>query len=77
MPRPIKELKDFKKIFIEPGETKEIEFNITFDKLAFYDDRKHHWIAEIGEYEALIGSSSSDIRESIRFYFKNHFILKK
>ena len=77
LPRPIKELKDFKKIFIEPGETKEIEFNITSDKLAFYDDRKHHWIAEIGEYEALIGSSSSDIRESIRFYLKNHFILKK
>lgn len=67
LPRPVKELKDFNKVALEPGETVEVEFEITPDKLAYFDDRRHEWVAEPGEFRALIGSSSADIRRSVSF----------
>lgn len=67
LPRPVKELKDFRKVTLEPGETVEVEFEITPDKLAYFDDRRHEWVAEPGEFRALIGSSSADIRRTVSF----------
>ena len=67
LPRPNKELKDFRKVTLEPGETVEVEFEITPDKLAYFDDRRHEWVAELGEFRALIGSSSADIRRTVSF----------
>ena len=67
LPRPNKELKDFRKVTLEPGETVEVEFEITSDKLAYFDDRRHEWVAEPGEFRALIGSSSADIRRTVGF----------
>lgn len=67
LPRPVKELKDFKKVTIAPGETVNVEFEITPDKLMYFNDAKHAWEAEPGEFEALIGSSSADIRASLKF----------
>lgn len=67
LPRPVKELKDFRKVALEPGETVEVEFEITTDKLAYFDDRRHEWVAEPGEFRALIGSSSADIRRTVSF----------
>ena len=67
LPRPVKELKDFCKVTLEPGETVEVEFEITSDKLAYFDDRRHEWVAEPGEFRALIGSSSADIRRTVSF----------
>lgn len=61
--RPVKELKDFKKILLQPGEMKTVEFIIDKDKLSFYNE-KLQWIAEPGSFELMIGSSSSDIRLS-------------
>lgn len=67
LPRPVKELKDFRKITIEPGATVNVEFEITPDKLQFFDADKHSWVMEPGEFKALIGASSADIRHTVNF----------
>lgn len=66
LPRPLKELKDFKKVSLQPNQTIEVEFVITPDKLKFFDDMKHDWVSEPGEFHALIGSSSADIRQNAK-----------
>ena len=57
--RPVKELKDFARATLQPGESKMIEFTITPDKLSFYD-KKMNKIVEKGDFEVMIGSSSDD-----------------
>lgn len=59
--RPVKELKDFKKIMLQPGETKTVTFSVNRDKLSFYNAQLQ-WVAEPGEFEVMIGASSSDIK---------------
>lgn len=59
--RPILELKDFQKIKLNPGESKTIKFVIDKEKLSFYNNDLN-WVAEPGEFELMIGSSSADIR---------------
>ena len=67
LPRPVKELKDFKKVSLAPSETAEIQFEITPDKLAYFDDTKHEWIAEPGDFAVMIGPSATDIRHTVKF----------
>lgn len=67
LPRPVKELKDFKKVSLEPNQSTEIQFEITPDKLMYFDAERHEWVAEAGDFIALIGSSSSDIKDSVKF----------
>ena len=57
--RPIKELKDFARVTLKPGETKNVTFTVTPDKLAFFD-RNMEFKVEKGEFEIMIGSSSYD-----------------
>jgi beta-glucosidase len=64
--RPVKELKDFKKIKLQAGESKTIHFTINKEKLSFFND-KLQWIAEPGEFDLMIGSSSEDIRLRSQF----------
>ena len=59
--RPVKELKDFQKVKLQPGESTIIRFTIGKEKLSFYND-KLQWIAEPGGFDLMIGSSSEDIR---------------
>jgi beta-glucosidase len=59
--RPIKELKGFQKVMLQPGETKTITFTINKEKLSFYNDQLQ-WITEPGEFRLMIGSASDDIR---------------
>lgn len=59
--RPKKELKSFKKIFLEAGETKNIQLKISSDDLACYDTCLGKFITEPGKFEILIGTSSKDI----------------
>jgi beta-glucosidase len=59
--RPIIELKDFQKIKLEAGESKTIKFVIDKEKLSFYN-KDLNWVAEPGEFELMIGSSSADIK---------------
>lgn len=60
--RPVKELKDFKRVFIKAGESKTVEFTITPDKLAFYD-KDMHYCVEPGDFEVMIGGSSRNSDE--------------
>jgi beta-glucosidase len=64
--RPVKELKDFRKIQLNAGESKTIKFIIDKEKLSFYN-QKLQWGAEPGEFDLMIGSSSRDIRLSDSF----------
>lgn len=65
--RPEKELKAFTKVHLEPGECKTVTFSITRDALAYYHDLAHEWIAEAGEFEILVGSSSQTIQATAMF----------
>ncbi len=62
VPRPPKELKAFSKVALKPGEKKKVEFTLTKDALSFYDVKTKNWVAEPGDFEILVGSSSRDIR---------------
>lgn len=70
LPRPVKELKGFRKIKLAPGEEKEISFTINKDALSFFDDAQHAWIAEPGKFEAIIAASSADIKGIVPFELK-------
>lgn len=59
--RPVKELKDFAKISLRAGESKTIHFTIDKNKLSFYNEQLQ-WVAEPGDFDVMIGSSSEDIR---------------
>ncbi len=65
--RPVKELKGFRKISLEPGETKTVTFDIEPEMLKYFDDAKHEWVLENGTFTAYIGASSDDIRTRIQF----------
>ena len=70
LPRPVKELKGFSKIKLAPGETREVTFTIGKEALSFFDDTRHEWVAEPGKFEALVGASSTDIRNRVAFELK-------
>ena len=65
--RPVKELKGFSKVSLLPGETKDVKFTINEADLSFFDADKHEWVCESGDFEALIGASSADIRSKVKF----------
>lgn len=67
LPRPVKELKSFEKITLKPGESKNVTFTINEEMLKYFDDKKHDWVAEPGDFKAHIGSSSVDIRSTEDF----------
>ncbi len=65
--RPDQELKAFEKVALEPGETKTVRFTLTRAALSFYDPAREGWVAEPGEFEVRVGSSSREIRACVRF----------
>jgi beta-glucosidase len=60
--RPEKELKGFKKVFLQPGETQTVSIPLDLRALAYFDPAKAGWVAEAGDYQIQIGSSSRDLR---------------
>lgn len=59
--RPVKELKGFKRVHLEPGESKKVEFEITEPMLRFYNaDLK--FVSEPGEFDVMVGANSSDVQ---------------
>jgi beta-glucosidase len=60
--RPEKELKGFRRVALQPGQTRAVSFTIDEAALSFFDPGKKAWIAEAGDFEALVGASSRDIR---------------
>lgn len=79
--RPVKELKGFKKIWLEPGQSQSVTFVITPELLSLYD-KDMKWIIEPGDFTIIVGTAS-DKTESINlrypgkiflgFFFNNNF----
>ena len=67
LPRPVKELKGFRKVKLAPGEEQKVSFTVAKDALSFFDDAKHEWVAEPGKFEAVIAASAADIRGVVPF----------
>lgn len=60
--RPVKELRGFEKVALNPGESKTVTFKLCRRAFSYYETKISDWYAESGEYGILIGSSSRDIR---------------
>ena len=57
--RPVKELKGFKRVSVRKGQTKTVTFDITADKLQFYDMNMNR-LVELGEFDLMVGTNSMD-----------------
>ena len=62
VPRPEKELKGYEKVYLEPGESRTVEFILDSEAFAYYDMDRHDFVVEPGIFNILIGASSRDIR---------------
>lgn len=67
LPRPVKELKGFDKVYLKAGEEKTVTITIDKAALSFFDADKHDWVAESGDFEAIIGASATDIKGKVAF----------
>ncbi len=67
LPRPVKELKGFKKVYLKAGEEQTVIFTVDKTALSFFDDKKHDWVAESGDFEAIIAVSATDIKDKVKF----------
>ena len=68
--RPVKELKAFQKVFLQPGETKQVSLTIDKRALSFYDEASSQWKAEPGDFEALAGTASDKIVSRCSFVLR-------
>ncbi|MFT2009958.1 glycoside hydrolase family 3 C-terminal domain-containing protein [Pontibacter sp. 13R65] len=62
--RPEKELKSFSKIFLKPGESKEVSLTLPKEAFQYFDETKMQWVLEPGTFIIMAGSSSQDIRQT-------------
>mgnify|MGYP000504858429 FL=1 len=60
--RPKKELKGFQKVYLQPGENKDVTITINKEALSFYDELSSSWKAEAGKFEALVGNASDNLK---------------
>lgn len=62
VPRPVKELKKFKKVALKAGESAKVELTLSVkDSCSYFDEFHNQWHLEAGKYQVLVGSSSDDI----------------
>jgi beta-glucosidase len=62
--RPVKELKGFQKIHINPGEIKQLQFILTDKELGFYNG-EGQFLVEKGEFEVMVGTNSQDLLKTV------------
>ena len=63
--KPLKELRQFKKVFLKAGETQRIEFVLKEEDFAYYNVMLHKWVVESGRYDLMVCASSRDIRLTV------------
>jgi beta-glucosidase len=63
MTRPVKELKGFQRITLQPGEKKRVLFVLTGEQLGFWN-REMHFVVEPGEFKVMVGPNSEDLTEA-------------
>ena len=68
--RPSKELKGFEKVYLKAGEKKTVTFEIDAKDLSYFDADKHEWVAEPGEFHALLARSAGDVKADVVFTLK-------
>jgi len=68
--RPLKELKAFQKVMLQPGETKTVSLTIDQQALSFYNETLSQWTAEPGTFEALVGTASNQLPARCSFELK-------
>jgi len=73
--RPVEELKDFRKIYLKPGETKTVTFTLTRNNLRFFN-REMDYVAEPGEFMVFVGTNSADTQKA-KFYLVAEEKIKK
>lgn len=61
--RPVKELRKFKQVELQPGQTKTVSFELTQEDLKYYD-HEINYVCEPGEFEIMIGPNSRDVRSA-------------
>ncbi len=76
-PRPVKELKGFKKVSLAPGETQQVDFTIDRSALSFYDETTGDWTAEPGEFVVTVNNSSAPTKNNIRFMLSSKTVQRK
>jgi beta-glucosidase len=62
--RPVKELKDFRKVMLKPGEEQTVRFRVDVEKLKFYNAQLKH-VAEPGDFEVQIGLDSKNVKPAV------------
>lgn len=67
--RPVKELRHFEKVALEPGETKQVSYTIGDDDLKYFDEERHEWVAERGSFTVYVGASAADIRGKVKYKY--------
>lgn len=68
--RPYKELKGFQKVFLQPGESRDVTITIGRDALSFWSEQDNGWRAEPGDFEALVGTASDKLPLKAAFTLK-------
>ncbi len=66
--RPVRELKGFRKVALEPGESASVVFSLTPRDFSFWDVNSNSWLWESGEFEVEVGGSSRDLPLRARFH---------
>jgi beta-glucosidase len=61
-PPPAERLRGFQRVTLAPGQTKTVTMQVPGEKLAYWDDASHAYVAQPGSYDVLVGASSADIR---------------
>lgn len=67
LPRPVKELKGFCKVYLEPKESRDVQIILDKDAFSFYNDKIAAWTAEPGDFKLLVGNSSDNITSNLDF----------
>jgi beta-glucosidase len=62
--RPVRELKAFAKVALEPGESRRVDLALTGRDLSYFHPRQQRWVLEGGEFGIAVGASSRDLRLS-------------
>ena len=62
VPRPLKELKGYEKVFLKKGEKKRVSVVLDEDAFSFYDMNQHRFVVEKGDFEILVGAKSAPCR---------------
>lgn len=76
-PRALRELKDFAKVDLQPGESITVELHLTGKDFAQWDPVVSGWVVNTGEFDVLVGASSRDLRLQATFHVESTSLPKK